>query len=50
MTLDRTEGDERPPPRVGRRHAFTNQVLGFGLEVKAELLGETRLGVAGPED
>ena len=50
ITLDRAECDERPPPRFGRRHAFTNQMLGFGLEVKSELLVETRLRVTGPKN
>src|SRR4029450_10498309 len=50
MAFDGPEGDERPPPGLGRRHALTNQMLGFGLEVKPELLVEPALGVSGPNN
>jgi hypothetical protein len=36
ITLDRAECKQRPPPRFGRRHALTNQMLGLALEVKSK--------------
>jgi hypothetical protein len=50
MALHRAEGDERAPPRVGGGHTFTNQMLGFALEVKSKLLLETRLRVTRPKN
>jgi hypothetical protein len=50
MAFDRAERKQRLPPRLGRRDAFSNQAIGFRLEMKLEFLIETRLGVSGPKD